>query len=299
MKSRWLAVFVTLAGLGILARRAGLVESLRARGEIETRDEWERLGESPDGSERYPPQGMAFAGGSLYVTNHWNGRKSELYHIDPESGAVMASATMPPEATHTSGLTWADGTLWAVDHTSNVLYRLDAETTFIDGDAAIEERYNTGLRGSSGLTAMRIDGVDHVAVSDFVWTIETTVPLPLGTGRTFIAPLSDVRSGQTVREAATVAYDNGGYSQGLTWDGEYLYESANNFGIDRIEVVDVTRAVERNDSSAIRHRGSFEGPANRIEDIGTDGSRCWTTDEGTYSLYRLEGLDEIRDQVTD
>jgi glutamine cyclotransferase len=287
-----------LALAGTVAHRARLYELFTEQGTFDTEREWTDVAPSPGADENYPPQGMVVVDDELIVTNHWHGEASALYRVDIDTGEVRDTAKMASEATHTSGLAWDGEWLWAVDHTTSRLYRLDRRATFEAGRAVVEDAYDTGLRGASGLTTLVVDGRRYIAVSDFVWTIETAVPLPLGTGRTFLASLEWVRRGEPVPDAAVCAYHHGGYSQGLTWDGRYLYESLNNLGTDRIEVRDVLPAVRSPAVATVDLVGSFPGPAGRIEDLGTDGQRLWTTDESTYRLYRLDSLAAVRERLS-
>lgn len=268
------------------------------RAEIDSKDDWTKISASPEGGNKYPPQGMAAVEDELFITNHYNGEKSVLYRVDPEDGRIKASVNMPTEAKHTSGLAWDNEYLWAVDHECNKLYKIDVAATFEENDIEIVEEMDTGLRASSGLTLMEIDGKDYAAVSDFLWTIETDPPLPLGSSKTYIAPTEDLWDGDSFKDVSKVSYANGGYSQGLTWDGKYLYESLNNVGTNRVELLDVSEAVKNSDSDAVECVGSFEGPSYFIEDIDTDGESMWTTDEVTYNLYRFDSLSDIRQQYT-
>jgi len=297
--SRIIALLVFLgAVVGLFLSYIGAFGSLLQQAEYKTKSEWTRVRDSPDGEERYPPQGITVGDDSLFITNHWDGAKSGLYRVDPETGEIRSRAVMPAEAKHTSGLTWDGEWLWALDHESNYLYKIDVEETFEREAAVVEEQFDTGLRGASGLTLLEVNGNEFFAMSDFLWTIETTPSLPVGSACTYISPRSQIEAGVEVQEAASYAYPNGGYSQGLTWDGTYLYESLNNIGTDRIEVLDVAHVLADNATEDIEWLESFEGPAGRIEDLGTDGDRLWTTDEGTYDLYRFDSLGAIRDLVT-
>jgi hypothetical protein len=240
---------------------------------------------------------MTVADGELIVANHWNGTKSVLYRVDAKTGDVLTRADMPTAAKHTSGLAWDGEWLWAVDHACNTLYRLEFTETFTRGTAAVDLKIPTGLRGSSGLAMPVVDGRPFVAISDFVWTTESAVPLPIGSAKTYLAPMERVLECERFLPEVQCAYDNGGYSQGLAWDGEYLYESLNELGTDRIDVLDVDAVTEDSDRGTVTRVGSFEGPGDRIEDIGTDGEKLWTTDEGTFRLYRLDDLTETREQA--
>lgn len=261
------------------------------RPDLKTADEWRRISDTPGADKGYSPQGITVVGEDLVFSNHWDGERSCLYRLDPDTGRVATSSMMPDEATHTSGLAW-DGTfLWAVDHGSNRLYKLDLAETFASERAAVVESVATGLRGSSALTALAPNGTTHLAVSDFLWTIETTPSLPSGTGRTYVFRPEDVESGEPVPACARHSYPNGGYSQGLTWDGRYLYESLNAVGTNRIEVIEIPR--QSSDTAPIERVGSFEAPGYFVEDLATDGSRLWTTDERLFGLYELDLRDNV------
>lgn len=294
MARNWLVLGALVTALG-LARRVRLGALLLRRPAVAA--DWQALGPSPDGEQAYPPQGATVANDDLLLTNHWNEARSELYQVDPESGTVLAQATLPSEATHTSGLAWDGEWLWAVDHAANTLYQLDRAATFETGAAVVEASYDTGLRGASGLTVLEVDDSAYLAVSDFVWSIQTTPMLPMGSARTYVVPRPTLDEPGSLTDAAILSYPNGGYSQGLTWDGTYLYESLNNLGTDRVEVLDVEAAVRERDGNRVTRLGSFAGPAGRIEDLATDGETLWTTDEGTYELYRLDALSTVRDRV--
>lgn len=295
-----LAAVLALFGVvvGTFLYYIGAFGALWRRGEFDTKDDWTRISSSPDGEHQYPPQGMTVEDGDLLVTNHWNGAKSGLYRVDSETGDILARAAMPAEAKHTSGLAWDGEWLWALDHESNMLYQLNIEETFAEEQAVVERQFETGLQGASGLTLIEAGDKAYFVISDFLWTIETTPSLPVGSARTYIVPRTRVERGKTVEQAAVCSYNNGGYSQGITWDGSYLYESLNNLGTDRIEVLDVSDILSDPDTGNIDRIGSFEGPAGRIEDLGTDGDTLWTTDEGTYALYRLDSLGYIRESLS-
>lgn len=299
MKGNWIRYFFSLGVIiGIYAAiKLRIFGLLFRRADLRTRNEWGQISDTPDADKNYPPQGMTIVDDDVLMTNHWKGKKSGLYRLNPETGVIKDSAVMPCEAKHTSGLSWDGDYLWAVDHKCNVLYKLDLERTFAEGDAVVRKRTDTGLHACSGLTLLEADGRKYVAISDFLWTIETTPSLPIGSARTFIIPRNKIWNESPVPDLAEVSYSNGGYSQGLTWDGTYLYESLNNIGTNRIEVIDISRAIGDDGHGDIKRIGSLETPGYFVEDLGTDGNVLWTSDERQYELYKLNGLDEIKQRL--
>jgi hypothetical protein len=114
--------------------------------------------------------------------------------------------------------------------------------------------------------------------------------------RTYLVPLDrvgDLRV-RPIANVASLSYVNGGFSQGLAWDGHYLYESANAIGSSEIRVLDVAAAIDRGDASAVREVGRLAAPAGAVEDLETDGDTLWTSDESSFRFYRLTGLPQIR-----
>lgn len=250
-------------------------------------EDWREIAPVPRASERFRPQGLVFDDGVLWLTDHHRNTRSHLYRIDPGTGEVLFDAPLPAGMLHSGGLALHEDRLWAVDYVSTMLYAIDPVATLETGRVQVEARYGTGLTAASGLGALEVDGIVYLAISDFLWRMQTTPPRPDGTAQTYLLPASTLAQLDEagVPELATIAYPNGGFSQGLVWDGEVLFEACNNVGIDRVEILDVRDAIRGRDASLIRRRGSFAGPGPMIEDLATDGERLWTTDEGTFKLY--------------
>lgn len=240
---------------------------------------WIALGEVPHRKEKYPPQGLTYVNGKLIFSNHWKDTKSGLFLFDSKDMTLEAVSSMPHEAIHTSGLAW-DGTfLWAVDYKSNYLYKLDMEKTFKQDTAYVLDKYPTSLEGTSASTIITIDDKQYVAVSDFERTC-----------RTYIFDLKnvDMLKKSPISEVAIISYSNESFSQGLTWDGLFLYEALNKVGTDQINVYDIKDAIRQQKSHRIKKVRSFSGPSPSIEDLATDGKYLWTSDEKTYRFYKLK-----------
>jgi hypothetical protein len=282
---RWIFSLLVTGGLGFFLFSLVIYWGYLVSGLGVTACEWKDLGAVPEAQNLYPPQGMTLAGDVLVFSNHWKDTKSGLYKLDPKTMEVLAESEMPDEAVHTSGLAWDGKELWAVDYKSNKLYRLDLEKTFSTRKAVVLDAYPTGLEGSSAMTVVTVDETQYLAVSDF-----------MRTKKTYIVPLDKVADLKKtpISRAAAVAYENGGFSQGVTWDGTYLYESNNNAGTDRVEVFRVDEALRTKDSAKVVMVGKFKGPAPSIEDLATDGVRMWTSDEKSYRFYLLGNLETLK-----
>lgn len=87
--------------------------------------------------------GTAFDGRHL-----WQIGGAEIRRIDPASGEVVA--TVPaPAGSDSSGLAWADGSLWVGDHRGRRIHRIDPETGAVL--ATIEsDRFVTGVTWVDG-----------------------------------------------------------------------------------------------------------------------------------------------------
>ncbi len=239
---------------------------------------WVELGSVPHANQKYPPQGMTFWNGDLFFSNHWKDKASGLYRIDPATMSIKAEAMMPKEATHTSGLTH-DGTwLWAADYKTNRIYQIDPEKTFTEQTAVVVASYPTGLKGTSAITFVRTKDDAFFAISDFFYS-----------GKTYLIEASKVSelSNTPLKELSKFSYDNEWFSQGLTWDGTFLYEAVNNSGTDRVRVLYIDDWLAgRASKPCVLTVFSFGGPA--AEDLATDGATMWSSDEGTYQFLRLD-----------
>jgi glutamine cyclotransferase len=115
------------------------------------------------------------------------------------------------------------------------------------------------------------------------------------TGKTYLIKLMDVDllvDGVGVSEIATHSYHHGWFSQGLTWDGEYLFETVNNLGIDRVEVLEIKSWIDGVSSKPCSVTSfAFAGYAG--EDLANDGYSMWSSDESSYKFYKLENYRAI------
>lgn len=282
---RAFAALLALIALAIAASRAQRLSA------TENADSgWADLGKVPGAALRHRPQGMTAVGADLVCSNHRHDKGSRLFRYRRDSMELLAEAEMPPEATHTGGLAW-DGThLWATDYNANRIYELDLERTFERGVAVVLSSHPTGLRGTSAITAVTVDGLQYLAVSDFS---------PLRPTRTFLVRRDRVGEldSKPIHEVARVAYDNRGWSQGLAWDGAFLYEAVNGVARDHIWVIDIAAALRIGSERLVRHVAKLPAPGTGVEDLVADGDSIWISDERSFRVYRRDGMNDLRGRL--
>jgi len=204
-----------------------------------------------------------------------------------EATAVGRVVSLPPEATHTSGLAWDGESLWAVDYAADVLYELDATATLEHAVLSVRSRWPTGLRGSSALTVIEWSGKPWLALSDFRASCET-----------LLVPLESLRSspGEEVSKLARHTYSNRCFSQGLTTSNGLLIEALGAPGRDYLRVLRLPAAPGGGRTIAPEELMLLEAPGPAVEDLATDGVSLWTTDEVTFEVFKCRLPDSLRSE---
>ncbi len=279
-----LLVLITLASpLSV----GGLVGFLLPSATAAVGSDWVDVGPVPAAELRYPPQGMTVVDGRhLLLNNHWKDAASHLYVLNPADASQRCDAPLPDEAKHIAGLAWARDRLWTLDYGAGWLHAFEIQIADDRCTLRQSDRYATGLGGASGLTHLVVDGVEYLAMSDF-----------MRTSRSYVVPMSrlgELNSGATVPQLAVTSWPHGGFSQGLTWDGTFVYDATGARGRDRILVVDAARAI-REGTRAIEPLGAFPAPADMVEDLAILDGALWTSDEASFRVYRCDRLPEVRE----
>ena len=270
-----LGVVVVLLGLTTFAvLRYGLWNLLiRQPASRVVRLEWEDLGPTPLGEERFTPQGMTYVDGRIVFANSWKNTKSRVYEIASDGMQLLRTFDMPPEAVHTSGLAYDGRHLWAVDFISNRCYKIDLEESLKSGAVHVVGQFSTGLRGTSACCFVELDGKRHLVISDF-----------MNTRRSYVVRHEEAVESGDMASSVVFFYTNEGFSQGLQWDGKYLYESENKWSADVVNQMDL--AVLRESGSARRATvRQFNAPSKGVEDLAWDGESFYTSDETTFRFY--------------
>ena len=285
------AAVLLAAGLALClwAWRVHAVDLLHRQRSRVAHTRWEPIGPTPEGENRYTPQGLTWVDGRLIFANSWQNTRSRVYEIDPAEAAVGRSFDMPPEAVHTSGFAWDGRWLWAVDYISHLVYRIDLEESFARGECITSGTFRTGLQGSSACCLLDWQGERLLAISDF-----------RNTRTTYLVRHHEALEAGHMRGCVVFAYRNEGFSQGLEWDGRYLYEAENRLHEDIINQMDPDMLLRTRDAAtATVRQWVAAGCENRrwtkrvsdwikgVEDLAFDEEgTLYTSDETTFTFYR-------------
>lgn len=271
-------IAVVVAGLVFLGYRYRPWEFLRAvqrqPAAIVGQVSWEERGPTPEGENGFTPQGLTWVNDRLLFANSWQNDKSRVYRIDPESMEIEAHFDMPAGANHTSGLAWDGKYLWAVDYLTNFGYQIDLERSFAQQEASVVGSFDTTLRGTSAACFVTIEGKTLLAISDY-----------MNSRRTIFVDYESAMADGTARNHIEFSYKNEGLSQGLEFDGRYLYEAENKLGNDVINKIDIQMLLDTGNSrdSTIYQ---YNSPHRGVEDLAWDGRSFWTSDELSFRFYR-------------
>lgn len=236
----------------------------------------EVLSETPLGEKGYTPQGMTWARDGIIFANTWKNQRSRVYLLDPESLSERAWFDMPAGAVHTSGLCTIGDSLWGVDYKANKAYKIDYRASFDCGSCVLLGAFDTALKGTSAACAVEYGGRMLLAISDFMHSRRVI----------FVEPDACLDAG-TASGNVLHYYVNGGFSQGLEWDGTYLYESENRLPRAVLNRIDLSRVLDT-------HRwrdglvAQYRLPEKGIEDLAYDGRRLWSSDEVLFRFLTIE-----------
>ena len=235
--------------------------------------DWIFLTKTPLFEEGCKPQGMTFSNEVLLLAVSCNENISHIYEIDKNIGNYRFLFSMPSEASHTSGLTYIGGYLWACDYNSNKIYKVDLNKSIDSKKAFIERSYDSSLNGLSSCTYFRYGSEDYLVISDFMRTRKNYL----------------VNIGRLDKEGITssirYSYKNRGFSQGLTSDGNLIFESNAEIGKDIIYSVDISALSK---GKPIEIVDIFATPFYTVEDIAIKDGIIYTSDEFSFEIYKTE-----------
>jgi hypothetical protein len=232
---------------------------------------WERL-DNPDIPDGFLPQGLSTMGDKLLFSAYSkNPALSRVWRVDPTDIAFLDWFDMPDDATHTSGLAYDStrGILWAADYNSNKLYVIDPDSSFLIHKAVVRGKFGIYRKGLSACCFASYQDTLRLMVSTYGEG-----------GRTYVI---DEQALLNHGEVAVLAqYKNTGSSQGLAFDGEYLWESNNSTLIQ----LDLEKAIQSRHYTAGIISYWSEPPL--VEDLAFLHDTLWTSSESwSRDFYRL------------
>jgi len=235
---------------------------------------WDDRGSVPLADGKYTPQGMTWVNGRIVFANSWKDTRSRVYEFDPETMVSKRHFDMPVGAVHTSGLAWDGAHVWGVDYISNFAYCFDLERSLAESAPKEIGRFRTTLKGTSACCFIPWDGQTYLAISDF-----------MRTKRTILVRHHEAIERGSADGCIVFSYRNEGFSQGLEFAENYLYEAENKRGYDVINKIDPDLLGQTKDSRSATIK-QFSAPNGGVEDLAWDGEFLWTSDEVTFRFYR-------------
>ena len=245
---------------------------------------WEDKGPVPLGDKGYTPQGLTWVPPHLIFANSWKDTRSRVYEIDPETMSIKRHFDMPDGAVHTSGLAWDGKLLWAVDYRSNRCYAIALEESLSRQDVKVVGSFDTTLAGTSACCLLPWNGETVLAISDF-----------MNTRNTIFVRHHQALNSKTASGHIVFSYRNEGFSQGLEFFDEHLFESENRLGKNVINKMDLPLLREQQNSRAATVK-QYLTSARGVEDLAWDGKALWTSDETVFRFFRGE-FPEARVQI--
>jgi glutamine cyclotransferase len=235
---------------------------------------WQKLRSVPQAEYAYTPQGMTFDGEHVVFANSWKNMRSMVYSFSIPDMIMHRQFKMPTDAVHTSGLAYDGEFLWACDYISNRCYKIRPVESFESGEAVVVGSFDTGLRGTSACCLLFWKGRRCLAISDY-----------MRTKRTYVIDHESALHAGKMEAVVLFSYRNGGFSQGLAFDGQHLYESENKLGIDVINKLDIARLIDTGhaNESIVEQ---IEAPWRGVEDMAFDGQHLYISDEVAFKFYR-------------
>lgn len=222
----------------------------------------------------YIPQAISGDGHRLYLAFTRSNAPSLLAIFSIRRPTMLTKFEFPGTVNKLSGMDYFDHKLWLIDGQSGKLITVDIARSIEAGSLEIADEIDTGIEGASGLAFISYQGRTYMALSVF-----------LKEGETYLIDYSQALKGTGFAKSIRYTIKNYNFSQGLAFDGRYLYDANSFFGFDRIFKIDIDKAIA-NES----YNGSvvevFNSPDQMIKGIYIYKNEIWTADEYTLKLYK-------------
>jgi PGF-pre-PGF domain-containing protein len=231
---------------------------------------WEDKGPAPNNTV-FAQQGMTFINDSLFHSAHNNSQFSRVWEINTSDMSIIGWFDMPSEASHTSGLAYEpdEDRLYAADYDSDKVYKIDYISALADNDASddIDGSFATTKSGTSAITFAIFNGERQLIMSDYA-----------NSDKTYVINYTKALSDGTASGNFLGNYNNRDRSQGLTWDGVYLYESDSTNEI--VYKLNLSKAVSLGSyTDGLIDSYDVKPPVTAAEDLAYKDGVVWTSSE--------------------
>jgi CDP-diacylglycerol---glycerol-3-phosphate 3-phosphatidyltransferase len=222
----------------------------------------------------YSPLAISGDGSRLFLTFQKSNAPTILAIIDSASQTILKRIEIPNVYGKLTDMDYYAKRLWMINGEDGRLITVDIAQSLASGSFVVLDEIETGIEGVNGLVFVQVDERPFLALSVY-----------LKEGRTYLADYSRMQKGNGVRESIRSEIKNYNFSQGLAFDGVYLYDANSYFGFDRIFKVDLRRVLvnESYNDSVVE---VFNSPDQMIKGIFIRGNDIWTLDEFTLKLYK-------------
>lgn len=222
----------------------------------------------------YIPQAISGDGHRLYLTFARSNAPSLLAIYSVHRPTLLTKFEFPGTVTKLSGMDYFDHKLWLIDGQNGKLVTVDIARSIEAGSLQIADEIDTGIEGASGLAFISYRGRTYMAISVF-----------LKEGETYLIDYSQALKGTGFAKSIRYTIKNYNFSQGLAYDGRYLYDANSFFGLDRIFKIDIEKAIA-NESYNGAIVEVFNSPDQMIKGIYIYDNEIWTVDEYSLKLYK-------------
>lgn len=242
---------------------------------------WTKIFDVKSINAKYIPQAIEVYDDYVLFSVHAEDTKSALivFKKHKEHLEYLFEVDMPREATHTSDFNVLGETLYAIDYASEKIYQIDIPTLINERRLLIDEGFDLEMGRTGSLVIINVEGEAYVLVSQFILSNKLKA-----------FKLSHLKSGEKLK-SSDVAFEieSHRFIQGLYAKYEMLLMATNNFGIDTISIIDITKMIQTKSTSDATLK-TINAPFKMVEDITIYGNTILTSDEESNFIYESQDL---------
>lgn len=218
------------------------------------------------------PQGFKSYENRYYMSAHDKDKASYIYDVNLQTGSAKYLFKMPDDATHTSGICFDGNYIVAVDYNSDKIYRIDLDKSIKEGRAHVLNIIPSDLKGTSACEIVAKDNFKYFLISDF-----------RNTKKTYIVDYEKMISSNEMVSSVISSYSNNGFSQGLLYHDNKIYESGNSWvGFSRVISYDFNELLNNKNTGVSKFVFAFG-----IQDMVAKEGKLYFPDEVDFKIHEL------------